>query len=49
MAQLFISYAREDRDFVTRLAPVLEAAGHKVWWDDRLEGGAQFRASIEAA
>lgn len=49
MSNLFISYAREDRDFVAKLVNVLKGAGHEVWWDNHLEGGDQFRTSIEQA
>jgi TolB-like protein len=49
MGQIFLSYAREDRDFASRIARVLEQAGHAVWWDRRLDGGEEFSAEIEAA
>lgn len=49
MGQIFLSYAREDRDFAGRIARVLEQAGHRVWWDRRLRGGEEFSAEIEAA
>ena len=49
MAAIFLSYAREDRRCAERLARVLEAAGHDVWWDRRLDGGEEFSAEIEAA
>ncbi|HWC55613.1 MAG TPA: toll/interleukin-1 receptor domain-containing protein [Sphingomicrobium sp.] len=49
MGQVFLSYAREDRPFVERLARVLEHAGYEVWWDRRLESGGEFSAEIEAA
>jgi hypothetical protein len=45
--RLFISYAREDREQVGRLARALERAGFSVWWDAALEGGHQFAAEIE--
>ena len=45
--RLFISYAREDREQVQRLASGLEKAGFQVWWDAALEGGHQFAAEIE--
>ncbi|TPE65218.1 toll/interleukin-1 receptor domain-containing protein [Sandaracinobacter neustonicus] len=45
--RLFISYAREDRGPVERLAHALEAAGFRVWWDAALEGGHHFAAEIE--
>jgi len=49
MANIFLSYARVDRGCAARLAHVLEAAGHDVWWDRRLDGGEEFSAEIEAA
>jgi TolB-like protein len=49
MAQVFLSYAREDRLCAERLARILEAAGHHVWWDRRLDGGEEFSAEIEIA
>lgn len=49
MAQIFLSYAREDREFAGRIARVLEQSGHSVWWDRRLDGGEEFSAEIEAA
>lgn len=48
MADIFISYAREDRDWVQALARGLEAAGFSVWWDRRIQGGANFHQAIEA-
>ena len=33
MTQVFISYSRQDMDFVQRLAADLQAAGLDVWWD----------------
>lgn len=47
MAQVFISYAREDRDAAHALAQALEAAGLPTWWDRALVGGADFAAEIE--
>lgn len=49
LANIFLSYAREDRDCAHKLANVMEAAGHDVWWDRRLDGGEEFSAEIEAA
>ncbi|MCC6918264.1 MAG: TIR domain-containing protein [Alphaproteobacteria bacterium] len=46
MADIFISYAREDRDWVERLAEVVEAAGMSVWWDSRQRYGKSFEAQI---
>ncbi len=49
MGAIFLSYAREDRGCAEKLADVLEAAGHDVWWDRRLDGGEEFSDEIEAA
>lgn len=49
MGSIFLSYAREDRACVEKLARALEAAGHDVWWDRRLDGGEEFSTEIEAA
>ena len=49
MAQVFLSYAREDRLCAERLARVIESAGHEVWWDRQLDGGKEFSAEIEVA
>lgn len=47
MPEIFLSYAREDRALVERLAARLEAAGYRVWWDRHLSGGAAFAREIE--
>ena len=39
MRQIFISYDRESRPFVTSLADDIEALGHFVWYDEALSGG----------
>lgn len=48
MASIFLSYAREDRDVAETLARILEEAGHRVWWDRRIDGGEEFAAEIES-
>ncbi len=47
--EVFISYAREDRDRARTLASLLEARGYVAWWDWNLIGGADFRSEILAA
>lgn len=47
MSDIFISYAREDRDHVQRLATSLERIGWSVWWDHRLQPGDPFDGVIE--
>ncbi len=46
MADIFISYSREDRDVAQTLAELLQSQGHQVWWDWNLIGGSNFRAEI---
>ena len=48
MADVFISYAREDRPVAERLAATLEAAGRSVWWDREILPGHDFTAVIAA-
>lgn len=47
MADVFISYASEDRNRVRPLADALEARGFKVWWDRSLASGQDYTAVIE--
>ena len=47
MSQLFISYARENRDTAERVASALGALGVEVWWDRELPGGSEFSEVIE--
>ena len=49
MADVFISYAREDADIAGRFAEAFQAAGLSVWWDDALRSGEAFDESIERA
>ena len=49
MASVFLSYVREDAEKARSLAAILERAGHSVWWDRQIKGGAQYSAEIEAA
>ncbi|MEM9014857.1 MAG: TIR domain-containing protein [Pseudomonadota bacterium] len=48
MARIFISYARKDRATIEKLSARLEEAGHSVWWDRHIKGGAAFAKDIEA-
>ena len=48
MADVFVSYAQEDRAFVGRLVEVIEAAGLDVWYDTRLRPGQSFDEVIAA-
>jgi hypothetical protein len=50
MSQLFISYSRQDRDFVDGLIRDIEEAGFDLWMDRAdIRGGAQWRAAITQA
>ena len=49
MASVFLSYDRDDSDKARALALALEKAGHSVWWDLHVRGGAQFGTVIEEA
>jgi hypothetical protein len=40
LAGIFLSYAREDFDCAQALAAALKRAGHSVWWDSHIRGGA---------
>ena len=46
MSDVFISYAREDRDAAFKLAQALRSHGVNVWWDFDLVGGEDFRSRI---
>jgi len=39
MADIIISYAREDRNFAQQLADVFVKAGLHVWWDREISAG----------
>jgi tetratricopeptide (TPR) repeat protein len=47
VADVFISYASEDRDAARRLAEHLEQSGCSVWWDRRLIPGSDYSRRIE--
>ena len=49
MADVFISYAREDAETARRFADAFQSAGLSVWWDDALRSGEAFDESIERA
>lgn len=49
MASVFLSYAREDLAKAKVIALALETAGHSVWWDRHIKGGAQYSKEIEDA
>ena len=47
MSDIFVSYARADRDRIRPLVQVLEKQGWSVWWDPGIQPGDEFRAVIE--
>jgi hypothetical protein len=47
VADVFISYASEDRDRARSLAKVLAARGLSVWWDRKIVPGQTFDQTIE--
>jgi len=47
-ADVFVSYARENREAVQRLADALTEGRLRVWWDRDLVAGSEFAAAIEA-
>jgi tetratricopeptide (TPR) repeat protein len=47
MADVFISYASEDRDRVRPLAQALQSRGFNVWWDRALSAGQDYAQTIE--
>lgn len=46
---VFISYARRDRDYVRELVSYLEENGYSVWFDDSIRRGDRWRDVISAA
>jgi tetratricopeptide (TPR) repeat protein len=49
MPGVFLSYDRDDTAEARPVAAALEKAGHAVWWDLHVRGGAQFSKVIEEA
>src|SRR5438270_4786869 len=47
MSDIFLSYAREDREKARLLAEGLEEQGWSVWWDRRISAGKAFEQVIE--
>lgn len=49
MASVFLSYDHDDAGRAAPIASALEKAGHSVWWDRHISGGAEYNDEIEAA
>ena len=49
MADIFLSYASEDRSKAERLSSQLEDQGWSVWWDRTIQGGQPYDEVIEKA
>jgi hypothetical protein len=47
MADVFISYSKQDREFASRLADAFAALGGSVWWDRDIRQGKYFDRIIE--
>ncbi len=44
--RIFLSYAREDKRHVEKLAMFLKDSGHLVWWDQEIHAGIDYRQEI---
>jgi hypothetical protein len=49
MANIFLSYQRQDRAIANRLADLLTADGSNVWRDQQIEAGLRWDEEIERA
>src|SRR5215471_8549609 len=49
MVDIFLSYAKEDREVARRIAALLGNAGWVVWWDRRIPAGRTWRSVLEEA
>ena len=47
MSEIFVSYAREDRDRVETLVESLEQQGFSIWWDREIVPGDSFDELID--
>jgi hypothetical protein len=46
LADIFISYAHEDRAIAGLLSARFEGAGYSVWWDDGIHAGSDWREAL---
>ncbi|MBK7904506.1 MAG: toll/interleukin-1 receptor domain-containing protein [Proteobacteria bacterium] len=46
MADIFVSYSRNDRSRVAALVAAIEAQGWTVWWDSAINTGQEFDSQI---
>ena len=49
MQDVFLSYAREDRERAVRLVEAMERQGSSVWWDHDLVPGQNWQRELESA
>ena len=49
MADIFVSYAREDIERAARIGEFLAARGFSVWWDRELTAGDRFATVVQDA
>jgi WD40 repeat protein len=47
MADIFISYSKQDQQIAQELARYFEREGYAVWWDTQLIGGETYRGAID--
>ena len=47
MSEIFVSYKAEDRARVRPLVDALQADGLSLWWDAHIDGGDEWRESIQ--
>ena len=49
MADIFLSYASQDRERVLPLVELLQDDGYSIWWDRNIPPGPSFDREIESA
>lgn len=49
VADVFLSYAREDEATAKKLAECISRSGYDVWWDRHIQGGSRFSTEIDRA